>query len=58
MTVPWFFTDFDGKIILGFPAWALYSFLMTVLYAVIIAVLIARYWSVSSDDENDSEGEQ
>ncbi|MCK5392522.1 MAG: hypothetical protein KAJ31_08840 [Deltaproteobacteria bacterium] len=58
MTVPWFFSDFDEAIILGFPAWALYSFLMTVLYAVIIAVLIARYWSVSADDENDNEGEQ
>lgn len=52
MTVPWFFTDFNGAIILGFPAWALYSICMTVLYAVIIAVLIGRYWSVSAGDDD------
>jgi len=56
--VPWFFTDFDGKIILGLPAWALYSFSMTVLYAVIITILIGRYWSVSAgESESDNEGE-
>ncbi len=54
MTVPWFFTDFNGAIVLGFPLWAIYSLCMTVLYAVIIALLLGRYWKVLAD-ENDSE---
>ena len=55
ITVPWFFTDFNEEIVFGFPLWALYSLSMSVLYAIIIAVLIERYWNVSAgEDEQDS----
>ena len=55
--MPWFFTDFSTKVILGFPAWAIYSLSTSVVYAIIIAFLLEKYWSVSaSEDENESKG--
>lgn len=37
LTVPWMISS--SEIIFGFPAWAFYSFLATVLYSLLIAYL-------------------
>jgi len=56
LTVPWFFTNFDNKMVWGFPLWALYSISMSVLYAMLIAILIGRYWDISAGkDENEED---
>jgi len=53
--VPWFFTDFDSRMILGFPLWALYSISTTFIYAVIIAVMLGRYWDISAGNDESEE---
>lgn len=53
--MPWFFTDFNGAIVLGFPLWAIYSLSMTVLYAVTIAVILGRYWNDLADEDDSEE---
>lgn len=55
LTVPWFFTDFNQNIVFGFPIWAIYSICMSILYAVIIAVLIGRYWSINAGKDRTEE---
>jgi len=58
LTVPWFFTDFSTEILMGFPIWAVYSLVATVLYAVLIAYLLGRSWdSVTNEDSSDERGE-
>ena len=54
-TVPWFFTKSHATQIYGFPPWAFYSFCATILYAVIVAFCLRRYWSVSVKDDDDPE---
>lgn len=54
-TVPWFFIKSQSTQIYGFPPWAFYSFCMTILYAVIVAFCLRRYWSVSAKDDDDAE---
>ncbi len=54
-TVPWFFTELRTNHILGFPPWAFYSFCATILYAIVIAFLLQRYWSVLAGDDKDLE---
>ena len=49
-TVPWFFRS-PGIGFLGLPPWALYSLVATVLYAIIIAFLIGRFWSDMAGDD-------
>ena len=49
-SVPWFFTGASDRVILGFPAWGFYSIVFSVIYAVVIAVFLKRYWSLSAED--------
>lgn len=56
-TVPWFFQPGDHVpyTILGFPTWAFYAVVASVLYACFIAYCLHRYWELSAggDDEED-----
>lgn len=52
-TVPWFFTEFRTSQIFGFPPWAFYSLCITVLYAVVIAFFLQRYWSLLANNGKD-----
>tara|TARA_Y100000590_G_scaffold318554_1_gene360447 strand:+ start:2743 stop:2895 length:153 start_codon:yes stop_codon:yes gene_type:complete len=38
--------------IFGFPIWALYSLSATFIYAIIIAIFLQKYWSVSASEDN------
>lgn len=53
LTVPWFFIDFSNTTVLGFPLWAFYSIVMSVLYAAVIAIMLGRYWDVSAGTDQD-----
>ena len=48
LTVPWFFSGISIIIVAGFPSWALYTLMATLLYAVIISYFLGKYWSLSS----------
>ncbi|MFQ5963373.1 MAG: hypothetical protein ACE5KZ_03720 [Candidatus Scalinduaceae bacterium] len=52
-TVPWFFSEEMDVQVFGFPPWAFYSICMTVLYAVVISVIIYRYWHVLAGDDDE-----
>ena len=54
-TVPWFFTGTPPAHILGFPAWAFYSFCATILYAIVLAVVLHRYWPLLMGDADPKE---
>jgi len=43
LTVPWFITS--SEIIFGFPAWAFYALVVTVLYSFLIAYLFQIYYT-------------
>ncbi|MGR3220620.1 MAG: hypothetical protein ACUZ8H_12515 [Candidatus Anammoxibacter sp.] len=52
-TIPWFFTKFRPVHILGFPPWAFYSICLTVVYAIIVAFFVGRYWSISINNNDE-----
>ena len=56
-SVPWLFTGASDKVILGFPVWAFYSLVVTIIYAIVIAVFLKRYWSLSAGDDDKEERE-
>ncbi len=65
LTTPWLFSGVSETTILGFPPWALYSLLATLVYAVTVALLMQLYWDHSGaapvdaglDEEPDEPGE-
>ena len=52
-SVPWFFTEFRSGNILGLPSWAFYSICVTIVYAIVTAVLFERYWSLFADEDSE-----
>ena len=52
-TVPWFFSGIDVNIVIGFPSWALYTILATLIYAIIISYFLEKYWSLSAREEQE-----
>ena len=55
LTVPWFFSPGEDlpRTILGFPTWAFYSVVASVLYASFIAYCLHRHWDLSAGREDD-----
>ena len=53
LTVPWFFSGIVSNIVVGFPPWALYTLLATLIYAVIISYFLRKYWSLSAWEEQE-----
>ncbi len=51
-SVPWFFSEFRHGNFFGFPLWAFYSLCITLLYAIVTAVFLQRYWSLFADDDD------
>ncbi len=54
-TVPWFFFPDERlpRTILGFPTWAFYAVVASILYAVFIAYCLQRHWDLSAGDDAD-----
>ncbi|MFC2084478.1 hypothetical protein ACFLS9_05430 [Bacteroidota bacterium] len=44
ISVPWFFTGFSKAQILGLPIWGFYSFVISILFAVVVVFVINKYW--------------
>ena len=51
LSVPWFYIDNNSNIFGGFPAWAFYSLTVTLIYAILVAYMLGKYWSISSEDK-------
>ncbi|MCH2061894.1 MAG: hypothetical protein MK183_14820 [Verrucomicrobiales bacterium] len=54
-SVPWFFSGDSGERFLGFPSWVVYALLAAAAYALVVAVLIGRFWDVSAGSQEDDE---
>ena len=44
LTVPWWFFDYSDTIILGLPDWAFYAVFMAILYSIVIAYILEKFW--------------
>lgn len=44
LTVPWFFTSEKSELIFGFPIWAFYSLIVSIIFAFVTAFIIGKYW--------------
>jgi uncharacterized membrane protein YdbT with pleckstrin-like domain len=51
MTVPWFFINTKMESTGGFPNWALYALLSTLIYAISIFYFLHKYWSISASEK-------
>ena len=49
LSIPWLFFEWSDINILGLPAWAVYSLLFMICFAIVVALLIERYWSDFSE---------
>ncbi|MEM7707515.1 MAG: hypothetical protein AAF358_18300 [Pseudomonadota bacterium] len=49
LTVPWW-PGLNGEVA-GIPAWAAFSLLASVVYAVVVGWLLQRHWNDGGDDE-------
>lgn len=55
LTVPWWFSGAGPAKLLGMPAWALYSLAATLVYACLVAWLLAKKWDVLARGEDGDE---
>jgi hypothetical protein len=53
--LPWFFTQPEMRQILGFPPWALYSFVMMIVFGVVTAYFLGRYWTYLAEDGSEED---
>jgi len=53
--VPWFFHEAQMTHVWGFPPWAVYSFAMIILFAVVTSVFIGKYWDVMAGPEEEDD---
>ncbi len=44
LTVPWWFFEYSGTIILGLPDWAFYAVFMAIIYSIVIAYILGKFW--------------
>lgn len=49
LSIPWFFFDWSDSSILGLPNWAAYSLIFVACFAVILVILIEKYWTDFSE---------
>ena len=56
LTVPWCFVEPSSDRLFGMPSWFIFAMGGSIIFAVLMAVLIGRYWEVSarSEDNDDS----
>lgn len=53
--VPWWFSGYTASGFWGIPSWALYSIIATVVYAMILAWMLGRYWDEQAEVDEASE---
>ena len=55
LTVPWFGLFFTGQSLFGFPIWAIYSLWMGLVYCIVIAWIIEKYWHITALNKSDDQ---
>jgi len=55
LTIPWFFSGITSRIIVGFPSWALYTFIATLIFAIITSYILGKYWNLSARELEEEE---
>lgn len=49
LSVPWLFMDWSETSLLGLPLWAAYSLIYMACFAVIMVILIEKFWTDFSE---------
>ncbi len=44
LSIPWWATETQNGMLFGYPSWAVYSVLMSVLFGLTIVLVIGRFW--------------
>ena len=52
LSVPWYFVEYSSARLFGLPFWFIYAIAGSISFAVLMAVLIGRYWEVSARPED------
>jgi hypothetical protein len=55
LSVPWFFFDINPGKYFGLPDWGFYSFVLSILFAITVAILISKYWDKLSGGKDEDE---
>ena len=55
LAVPWYFVEPSPGRLFGLPFWFIYAIAGSVSFAILMAVLIGRYWEVSARSEDNDD---
>ncbi|MEM7384962.1 MAG: hypothetical protein AAF514_08450 [Verrucomicrobiota bacterium] len=55
LTVPWFFTEEEPSLILGYPVWAAWAIGSSLVYACAIAFFLGKYWNLAAGSDDETE---
>jgi|TARA_B110000438_G_C15638452_1_gene574189 hypothetical protein len=55
LAVPWYFVEPSSDRLYGMPLWFIYAIAGSISFAVLMAVLIGRYWEVSARSEDNDD---
>ncbi len=54
ISVPWWFVSGrSSETVFGFPDWVVYSFVVTLFFAIAVAWIISNHWNKLSGSDND-----
>jgi len=49
LSIPWFFFNWSESNIFGLPDWAAYSLIFVACFAVVMVIIIEKYWTDFSE---------
>ena len=50
LTVPWWFSTVSNKWF-GLPDWGLYAMVAAIIYSLLLAIIIQKFWEISDNEE-------
>ena len=50
LTVPWWFNNISNKW-LNLPNWGLYAMVAAIIYSLLLAIIIQKFWKISDNEE-------
>ncbi|MEM1060178.1 MAG: hypothetical protein AAGK14_13095 [Verrucomicrobiota bacterium] len=49
--VPWWFSGYTSGGVGGIPVWAAYAIVTCILYALVVCLLLGRYWDEQAEED-------
>jgi hypothetical protein len=51
LSLPWVFGTGSSSRLMGFPAWAVYSLFVSLVYACVVSFFVWRFWDAGEDSD-------